>query len=116
MRTFDQVLSEASWFPGELEAVEAEMCGRFPTPLWRLPRDKAKRLHEYLGFAPELRQAAFEAVSDWANSPIAAALDRLRDPAKAAANDARKARPATIANDRTTNAIAEFLADDGEGL
>lgn len=100
------VLQRAVYFPGEVEALEEELCGGFPTPFARLAPLKWERLAAWLAYPTEQRQAAFEAVKGWANAPIAAALGRLKDPAKFAAKGKRAAGAATH------DAIDAFLAED----
>ncbi len=102
--------SASKYFPGEFEALEAELCGAFPISFDRLPPVKRERLKAWLAFPIEQRRSAYEAVKDTASYPIAMALDRLRNPAKYAPKPARK--PAAVAQARTFDAIAAFLDDD----
>ena len=112
--TLAELLKRTTWFHGEFEAVEAELCGHRPVAFVHLPPAKRGRLAAWLAFPTEQRRAAFEAVKDTAHAPIAYALDRLTNPAKYAP------RPRQTAGDRakaqTADAIAAFLADEEEDL
>ena len=87
------------YFPGEFEALEAELCGAFAISFDRLPPVKRERLKAWMAFPTEERQAAFDAVKDWANAPIAAALDLLKNPGKAKTKAPAPATPAAAADD-----------------
>lgn len=106
MSTFAERILAAEYFEGEFELIEEEFCGAFRVALVNLPPVKRDRLDAYLAYAPDLRKAAVEAVRQWANRPIAAALDRLRNPDKAVA----KAAPGTS----TMGTLEAWLEQGGD--
>lgn len=108
--TFAELLRATTYFPGELEAIEHELCGGRPIGLLHLPQVKRERLAAWLRFPTERRAAAYAAAAPGAYAPIAAALDRLRDPEKYV-RKASKSRTAA-AQDLTFDAIEAFLAED----
>lgn len=106
--TYAELIRTAVYFDGEFEAIEAEFCGSWSVPLLRLPDAKRKRLEAWLRFPTDERARAFAEVRDWATAPIAAALDRLRDPAK------YQPKPKRTRQDRTADTLARWLEEEGE--
>ena len=82
LSAYQRIIRGADWFPGEVEALADEFEGRFVVGLERLPLHKQAKITEWLSYPRDEREKAYEAAVRWAERPVAAALDMLKNPGK----------------------------------